>query len=664
MKRHFLFIAGLLFSMQLFAQTGIGTITPNASAKLDVYSDNKGFLPPRVSLSGVTDQSTIPSPATGLLVYCKGDAGLAAGYYYWNGNAWATIATAGGSGSFAASFLRGSRTASQASIAVGGIVSFSAVDNTAGSDISLSTSDGKITLRPGNTYRLIAAVPNFTGNRPAFMWYNETSSSYIGSASNAYSPTDGASGAGAFGGLAEVIITPSVSTVLSFRLLSSLSSGSVTVGGLADFTASGSYPWFEVQVISGNSPVTGQSVDYVSVFRTTSQTVNTGDNILFNSTNAGNIPYNSATGNFTLTAGKTYRLMGSVSLDASTSASSEIDIAWKNAAGDILGNRALMLSANFASPAGGNGISEIIYTPTVNTTIALNVIAATASAKTIPNYTYANIEQIGSSAIVNPWVLAGTNTYNTTGNVGIGTNNPTSLLNIAGGGVKLASGFGNSINRPSLNTSIIGNYEIRGVGSISGNAQNDLADDGFLRLSAGGGTSVNSQSSIDISGFSTVTDMSNNIVMRTNGTERLRIDNSGNVNVTGKINVTDPTGNLVTKASGIINTGSFVQLDNVKAGPTRNGAGGSLAGLSIAAVSASFVADISATFSNNTMGGTSATGVTYTTTAANSAFGWGFSQGNQSTYILNDTTNSRVYRITLMIGANFNNNFISIERIY
>ncbi len=645
------------------SQTGIGTTTPDASAKLEVSATNKGFLPPRVTLTSGTDNTTIPNPATGLLVYNTGNnAGLVAGYYYWNGTSWATIATASGY-SVGSSFMRGSRSAAQTTnLTTNSLVAFTQVDNVSGQEITLNTSTGQITLAAGRTYRLTAQVPNIAGGtRPAFTWYNETTGSWVGSQSAAYSPGDAANYI-AFGGISEAIITANTTTVVSYRISSGSSLGNL--GGSADFSTAGAYPWFDVQVISGNAAVNGQSVDYVSVFRTTSQTVNTGDNILFNSTNAGNIPYNSATGNFTLTAGKTYRLMGSVSLDASTSASSEIDIAWKNAAGDILGNRALMLSANFASPAGGNGISEIIYTPTVNTTIALNVIAATASAKTIPNYTYANIEQIGSSAIVNPWVLAGTNTYNTTGNVGIGTNNPTSLLNIAGGGVKLASGFGNSINRPSLNTSIIGNYEIRGVGSISGNAQNDLADDGFLRLSAGGGTSVNSQSSIDISGFSTVTDMSNNIVMRTNGTERLRIDNSGNVNVTGKINVTDPTGNLVTKASGIINTGSFVQLDNVKAGPTRNGAGGSLAGLSIAAVSASFVADISATYSNNTMGGTSATGVTYTTTAANSAFGWGFSQGNQSTYILNDTTNSRVYRITLMIGANFNNNFISIERIY
>ena len=86
------------------AQTGIGTITPNTSAKLDIYSTNKGFLPPRISLTDALDQSTIPSPATGLLVYSKGDGGLASGYYFWNGSAWATIATAGGSGSVAAEF--------------------------------------------------------------------------------------------------------------------------------------------------------------------------------------------------------------------------------------------------------------------------------------------------------------------------------------------------------------------------------------------------------------------------------------------------------------------------------------------------------------------------------------------------------------------------------
>lgn len=87
MKKYILIPFFLLTILIVNAQTGIGTTSPNASAKLDVYSTNKGFLPPRVSLTDIYDQSTIPTPATGLLVYCKGDAGLSAGYYYWNGNA-------------------------------------------------------------------------------------------------------------------------------------------------------------------------------------------------------------------------------------------------------------------------------------------------------------------------------------------------------------------------------------------------------------------------------------------------------------------------------------------------------------------------------------------------------------------------------------------------
>jgi hypothetical protein len=93
MKKIIVIIIVLVLT-QVNAQTGIGTTTPNASAKLDVYSTNKGFLPPRVTLSSATDAATIPSPAVGLLVYNVGSVGLQAGYYYWNGANWATIATA------------------------------------------------------------------------------------------------------------------------------------------------------------------------------------------------------------------------------------------------------------------------------------------------------------------------------------------------------------------------------------------------------------------------------------------------------------------------------------------------------------------------------------------------------------------------------------------
>lgn len=80
------------------SQVGIGTNNPNTSAILDVNSSNKGFLPPRVTLTNATDASTILSPTTGLLVFNLGSDNLLAGYYYWNGANWATIATSTGSG--------------------------------------------------------------------------------------------------------------------------------------------------------------------------------------------------------------------------------------------------------------------------------------------------------------------------------------------------------------------------------------------------------------------------------------------------------------------------------------------------------------------------------------------------------------------------------------
>jgi hypothetical protein len=423
MKKLAIFLFTIFSIHQLDAQTGIGTTTPDASAKLDVSSTNKGFLPPRITLTSETDNTTIPSPATGLLVYNTGNnAGLVAGYYYWNGSSWATIATASGY-SVMSSYMRGSRsTAQTTNLTTNSRVAFTQVDNSSGQEIALDRTTGQITLAAGRTYRLMAQVPNMSsGTRPAFAWYNETTSSWIGSQSSVYSTSDPASYI-AFGSLSETILTANTTTVVSYRIYSGSSLGSL--GGNADFNLLGSYPWFDIQVISGNSAVNGQSVDYVSVVRTSSQTVNTGDNLLFNIINGGNIPYNSSTGNFSLTAGKTYRLTGSVSLDGSNAGVSAIDIAWKTAAGDILGNRGLTISTNYVSTAAGNGLTDIVYTPTINTTVSLNVISSSSSAKTVGNYTYANIEQIGSSAFVNPWTLSGTTTYNSNGNVGIGTSSP------------------------------------------------------------------------------------------------------------------------------------------------------------------------------------------------------------------------------------------------
>jgi hypothetical protein len=251
-----LIILFLFVSSAAFAQTGIGTTTPDASAKLDISSTNKGFLPPRITLTSLTDNTTIPNPATGLLVYNTGNnVGLVAGYYYWNGTSWATIATATGSG-VSASYARGSRTAAQTTgLSTNGLVAFTQVDQSAGQDISLNTSTGQITLAAGRTYRLQAQVPNFqTSNsdaRPQFGWYNETTGAYVGSSSAAYSGASTA-GYGATGGLSDAVITTSVQTVVSYRIIQTFNTNQL--GGNGDFQTTGSYPWFNIEVISGNQP--------------------------------------------------------------------------------------------------------------------------------------------------------------------------------------------------------------------------------------------------------------------------------------------------------------------------------------------------------------------------------------------------------------------------
>jgi hypothetical protein len=66
---------------------------PDASAMLDVSATNKGLLIPRASLTSTVDVTTIPSPATSLLVYNTNASmtGGAIGYYYYSGSSWVAI---------------------------------------------------------------------------------------------------------------------------------------------------------------------------------------------------------------------------------------------------------------------------------------------------------------------------------------------------------------------------------------------------------------------------------------------------------------------------------------------------------------------------------------------------------------------------------------------
>lgn len=82
--------------MAISQNVGVGTSTPDASAKLDISSTNQGLLIPRVSLSNVSTFGLSGGTSTaGMVVYNTNASitgGYGVGFYYWAG-VWNKVAT-------------------------------------------------------------------------------------------------------------------------------------------------------------------------------------------------------------------------------------------------------------------------------------------------------------------------------------------------------------------------------------------------------------------------------------------------------------------------------------------------------------------------------------------------------------------------------------------
>jgi hypothetical protein len=66
---------------------GIGTITPDASAALEIKDSAKGLLPPRMTFA---QRNGISSPAAGLMIYCT-DCGNKGEWQGYNGSGWMSL---------------------------------------------------------------------------------------------------------------------------------------------------------------------------------------------------------------------------------------------------------------------------------------------------------------------------------------------------------------------------------------------------------------------------------------------------------------------------------------------------------------------------------------------------------------------------------------------
>ena len=170
-----------------------------------------------------------------------------------------------------ASFLRGSLSSgasrSMSTPDTNTVIPFDSTDAQFGPDIVvLGEGSFQLGSGPGGsmTYRIVGCVPTWTTDFGSpivsFQWFNEMEGVAFGSAQTAYTGNHG--GHGSAGAPAEAFLTVSGSTpaIISFRM-NDIYPGTGRVryfGGNVDFQGggSGTYPWFEIQVVGGAVPAT------------------------------------------------------------------------------------------------------------------------------------------------------------------------------------------------------------------------------------------------------------------------------------------------------------------------------------------------------------------------------------------------------------------------
>ena len=235
-------------------------------------------------------------------------------------------------------------------------------------------------------------------------------------------------------------------------------------------------------------------------------------------------------------------------------------------------------------------------------------------------------------------IISGFSNANFSGDVTVGN-----LLLAAGGEITTAAGTGNVVIEANDGTLRTWTFDSTGVLTLPTIGGDEGAEIGFTKA-------PNSA-------------LSGNIVVVDQQVNSIRFFEEGGGNRGAYINLgqaAPAVGTLLNnRVSGFVNAGANVVMDSLIATVTTS----SQRGLSLAATTGSFDANVAGTYANVSTGGSRAS-VTITTSPSTSLFGWNFDiAGDMATYIITDTTNSRAYRITMQIGDGYNNNMISIERL-
>ena len=549
--------------------------------------------------------------------------------------------------------------------------------------MTLNTTTGVFTLTANKTYRLFGSV-GFVGFSSATGWFVYQ---WVDATTNTALDTSGISVAVAealnrdvseFNATsANLIYRPSTNQTIKLRITDgngtvSIRSGigtkatieqinpTVTVNDGSSGTSgtSGSSGTNGSSGSGGTSGTsgTGVSASYVRGSRSAAQTTGLTANasVIFtqvdNSTGS-DISLNTTTGQITLAANRTYRLMAQIPTLTNSGAGARPSFSWYN---ETISGWTGSLSGIYAPADASNawatsaGMSEAVITTTGTTVVSYRIVAA-GSLNSLGNNT--DFSATGSYPWFDIQVISGmvplmNGTSGTSGTSGSNGSSGTSGTS------------GTSVLTTVTGTTSTGDLNVGGNQTVTGSTTLR----GSLNVGVGSG---NEGGEIDLA-FAQNTTLTGSIVVFDVYSDKVRIFEGGGNNRGVSIDLSKAPagvgGELLWKASGLVNAGTFVSLDNIKASITTSGN----RGLSLAAVSTTFTADISGYYGYTAGGsGASTYNASITTSATTSIFNWGFNtQGDGSTYTVFDKTNNRVYRITIMINNSFNSNFISIERLY
>ncbi len=301
----------------------------------------------------------------------------------------------GGSG---VEYLRAEmRSVQNSNIGTNDHIKFANVDASGGGSISLDTattytngagaSIGRFTLAAGKTYKLSgsAKYADFSAATGAFTisWYNVTGSAQLGSSAGIVPGTYTA--ATNRSDTAEAVITPAVSTLVELRIMGVASLNSIGYTTSPDLY----YPNAFIEVIDSGGGNGARAAEFVRAEMRTQQTTNvaTNDHLKFETVDkksGSSISLDTSTtytngggasiGRFTLAAGKTYILHGTIPIAGWSANTGYLDFSWYDVTNTtLIGSNGGLEPDTGTAHQSRNAYAEAMITTTASTTVELRI---------------------------------------------------------------------------------------------------------------------------------------------------------------------------------------------------------------------------------------------------------------------------------------------------